>query len=112
MICQEDFWEPAKTLTATLNRGCANEQYRNLALVPDGGDRAAVQQILKETMAVRGHRNQIALFLLSGPENFGGWITQRQVDPDLQPHRAECRRVLLEVGAIGLHLFGLRQLQV
>src|SRR4029453_13367492 len=57
-----------------LNGSCANEQYRNLAFVPDGGDRAAVQQVLKEAMTVCGHRNQIALRLLSSLEDLSGRV--------------------------------------
>ena len=62
------------------DRGGAHEQDRNLALVPHGGDRAAVEQIAEEAVAVRGHGDQVALLLLGGLEDLGRRVAERQVD--------------------------------
>ena len=55
-------------------RAGSDEENRNLALVPDGSDRAAVEQIAEEAVAVRGHRDQVALLLLGGLENLVGGL--------------------------------------
>ena len=55
-----------------------------MALVPHGGDGAAVDQITKQSMSVRRHRNQVALFLLGRLENLIGRVAACEMDADLQ----------------------------
>ena len=75
----------------TLYLGCSDQQDWNLALVPDRGDRAAVNQVPEKPMAVRGHRDQVALLAVGGLEDFGRRVSERKMDTHLE---SASRRVL------------------
>jgi hypothetical protein len=51
-----------------------DQQQRDVALVPNGGDGAPVNQVTEQPMAVGRHRNQVTLFLHGGFQNLVWWI--------------------------------------
>src|SRR5688572_3768979 len=61
-------------------------------------------------MPVRGHGEQVGLALLDETNQLVGRITHRQLGRHLQARQAGS--ALLEVGAVGLDLLGLAQLQI
>jgi hypothetical protein len=87
--------------------GRPDEQQRDRALVPHGRDRAAVDQVAEEAMAVRGHGDQVAALALRRLQDLLGRVAQRQVHAHAQPARAQPVRLLLQVAAVRSHLLGL-----
>ena len=80
--------------------------------MPNLRNRAAVNEILQETMAVSGHCNQIAPILLRGLQNPEGGIAQREMCLHLDALRLrKSSATFSKVGAIRFHLLRFRQLK-
>ena len=62
----------------------AHEQNRHIRPMAHLGDRAAVKQILQKTMAMRRHRDQIAVVVLGRLEDFIRRVAACQADVYLQ----------------------------
>jgi hypothetical protein len=74
-------------------------------------DRAAVYQILQESMSVRRHCNQIAIFLARDFENSSRGITQLELRLYLKTMGSQISCHHFEIGSIRFHLFGISQLK-
>ena len=77
--------------------------------MPHGGNRAAVNQVTEQTVAVGGHRDQVTVLLFRGFQNLGWWIAKRQVDARSQAFLSKPVGQILQISAIGNHLFRLCQ---
>ena len=93
---------------------CAQQQDRDLHQVADAVGGGAVEQVVEEAVAVRRHRDQVDLPLFGERESArspGSPIASSVVDREgLRPSARACSS--LEIGAVGLHLLRLAQLQL
>ena len=73
----------------------------------DIGGNAAADQIVEETMAVRRHGDQIALFALGRREYLDGRIARGENGVDLKTVGTQFALALVEVCPVTAHLVGL-----
>ena len=83
-----------------------------MALVPHGGNCAAVDEITEEAVAVGRHRNQIAVYPLGSLQNFIWRIAQRQVNLNAEAFLSKRRRSILQIASVRDHLFRFGQAQL
>jgi hypothetical protein len=74
--------------------------------VADLLDGAAEEQIANEAMTVRGHGDEVAIFVAGGVEDFAGRIAEGEFDGDGDAFGAKLSCGVLEVPAVVFHLLG------
>ena len=75
-------------------------------------DRAAVQEIADELVAVGSHRDQVAAPGRRRPEDLGRRVAERELRRDRQAGAPQPLRHAGQVGAVRLHLVRLGQLEL
>src|SRR5450759_5786603 len=89
----------------------ANEQNWYCRTMSNFLDRAAMNQVADEPVTVAGHRDEAALFTFGDLANLLGRVAQREERVHRQSLGAQLRRDPLEIGAVGLHLLRLGELE-
>jgi hypothetical protein len=73
---------------------------------------AAVKNIAEQTMAVRRHGNQIAMFIVSSFQNTGRGISEREMRCDAQAAVPQSLGRSFEIRAVVFHFLRISQLQL
>src|SRR6476661_1387313 len=89
--------------------GSAHEQYRDRAPMPKRLRHAAVQQIREETMAVRGHGDEVAALALCRRRDLAHRIAAREYRVRLEAVALEPGGDSLEIRSVALNLLALAE---